>query len=102
MPDAIDDFSIKAVLFGLASDHRIQRPDRLAQVRRQRETIDVERQAHAAVDAHLPNARGLEAELDQPWRHHGDEFGGMVIGGQFVGHQADDLLAVPPGFFTTW
>src|SRR5579864_5004925 len=60
--------------------------------------VDVERQSHAAVDAHLPKAGGLEAELDEPRSDGSHEFGRMVIGCQVLGEQADHLLAIPPSF----
>ena len=54
------------------------------------------RQSHAAFFANLPEARRLEAQFDQPRRHHRRQFRKVMIGGQIFCQQPDHAISIPP------
>ena len=58
--------------------------------------MNVLRQTHAALRAHFPEPGGLEAQLDQPWRHKRRLLERVMMVGQILGHLADDAVSVTP------
>lgn len=65
----IHDFSVEARWIRIESDHGIQAV--FGQFRRTQDgdVVNVLRQTHTALHAHLPDTSGLEAKLDQSRRH---------------------------------
>jgi hypothetical protein len=93
----IYNFRIEASLAWVWSNESIKPTFGHIRGAQERAPINVMWQTHPALRAQLPNPSGLEAKLDQPWRHKDGQIGRVMIVTQTFRHQTDNPLSVPPG-----